>query len=304
MPVPYMGSKRKSASRISNVIEAYCPYNAKILVELFTGWFAVWEEFVKKWYKIIANDKNKYVIALLQKVIKEKLDEEKCLEWVSSLKFKDILKNPDKYDPWYVWYVGIIWSFGNNNKGYLFWQEMENKKRSLYDLVVNKKIDEFIEKNIPKKYIDWILRQSDWHSRRMALKKVLCGLKKRWDLESSLQSLERLERLQSLQSLQSLEKNVEFLSSSYEEVVIPNNAIVYCDPPYQWTAEYSEGNFNHSKFWEYIRKISKTNKVFTSEYTAPADFKCIYEFSQKSSLAWGFQSHNNQPNEKLFIFMN
>lgn len=299
MPLPYMGSKRKSASRISNVIEAYCPNNAKILVELFTGWFAVWEEFLKKWYKIIANDKNKYVIALLQKVIKEKLDEKKCLEWVSKKKFNDVIKNPDRYDDWYVWYVGIIWSFGNNNnKWYLFWPEIEEKKRSLYDFVVNKKIDEFIKKNIPKKYIEWALRLPDLSKRRMALRKVLRALRNKPDL----QSLERLQSLQSLQRLQSLEKNVEFLSSSYEEVEIPNNAIVYCDPPYQWTAEYAEGNFNHPKFWEYIRKISKTNKVFVSEYTAPEDFKCIYEFSQKSSLAWWSQPHNNQPNEKIFIF--
>jgi hypothetical protein len=48
--------------------------------------------------------------------------------------------------------------------------------------------------------------------------------------------------------------------------------------------------------------LSKTNKVFVSEYTAPDDFKVIYEFSQKSCLQWWSQSHNNQPNEKLFVY--
>jgi adenine-specific DNA methylase len=37
MPIPYMGSKSKSASRIVNVIEAYTPNNSKIVVDLFTG---------------------------------------------------------------------------------------------------------------------------------------------------------------------------------------------------------------------------------------------------------------------------
>ena len=121
-PCPYMWGKSKSASKILNLIEAYCPDNNKIIIDLFTWWFAVWEEFYKKGYKVIANDKNKYVIALLDEVINKKLDETKCLEWVSREKFKDVLQNKNNYDDWYVWYVMQIWSFGNNQKGYLFWK--------------------------------------------------------------------------------------------------------------------------------------------------------------------------------------
>ena len=136
----------------------------------------------------------------------------------------------------------------------------------------------------------------------MALKKVLLVLSNRNDLQierlKNLESLERLERLERLQSLGSC----KLTSLDYAEVDIPNDAIVYCDPPYQWTATYSEWWFNHVEFWDYIRKISKTNRVFISEYNAPDDFETIYEFSQKSSLGWWTQSHNNQPNEKLFIF--
>ena len=89
---------------------------------------------------------------------------------------------------------------------------------------------------------------------------------------------------------------------SYDEVKIPKDAVVYCDPPYKWTATYAEWWFNHDKFWEYIRNLSKTNKVFVSEYSAPDDFRVIYEFSQKSCLQGWTQKHNNQPNEKLFIY--
>jgi site-specific DNA-adenine methylase len=35
--LPYMGSKNKSAFKIVNVIEAYCPNNNKTVIELFTG---------------------------------------------------------------------------------------------------------------------------------------------------------------------------------------------------------------------------------------------------------------------------
>lgn len=290
-----MGSKRKSCYHIANIIEAHSKLSDKVFLDLFCGGFAVWEVFLKKWYKVIANDKNKYVIALLEKTINGKLDEKKCLQWVSREQFIHVLQHKDKYEDWYVWYVMCVWSFWNNQKYYLFSPEIERQKYSLYELVVNSKIDDFILKNFPRKYIEGILKQKDWHTRRMALKKVMTVMKDRNDLES----LESLERLQSLERLERL-GNVEFLSKNYDEVIIPEWAIVYCDPPYQWTAEYAIWWFYHHNFWEYMRKISKKNKVFISEYNAPEDFKCIFEFSQKSSLAWWSQSHNNQPKEKLF----
>ena len=43
--------------------------------------------------------------------------------------------------------------------------------------------------------------------------------------------------------------------------------------------------------------------MFISEYTAPDDFKAIYNFSQKSTLWKWNQSHENQPNEKLFTII-
>jgi hypothetical protein len=112
------------------------------------------EVFLKKLYKVYANDKNKYVIALLDQAINKKLDETKCLERVSREKFKDVISNPNKYDDWYVGYVQCIWSFGNNQKCYLFGDEMERKKYSLYQLVVNKIADDFVESIMPQKYID------------------------------------------------------------------------------------------------------------------------------------------------------
>lgn len=241
MPLPYMGSKNKSCSKIVNVIEAYYPNNNKKVFELFCWWFAVWEEFLKKWYSVIANDKNKYVIALLKQVINKKLDEKKCLEWVSREKFNDILKNPNKYEDWYVWYVMNIRSFWNNQKWYLFWEENENKKHSLYELVVNKKSDEFVKQLMPQKYIDWICKQDTRNKRRMALKKVLWVLKTRIDMDNlqSFERLQQLERLNAIQSLESLERlerlerlenKVIFMSKSYDEVEVETDCIVYCDP--------------------------------------------------------------------------
>jgi len=295
-----MGSKRKSCHQIKNVIIAHTKDKSiKTIVELFCGWFAVGEVFLKDWRKVIANDKNKYVVALIDQVINKWLDEKKCLERISREKFQDVIANPSKYDDWYFWYVQCIWSFGNNQKDYLFWWDAEKQKHSLFQLVVHKEVDEFVKSIMPQKYIDGILKQSDRHKARLALKKVIWVMWK-WNVQlQSLERLENLERLERLQSLERLENKVILSSKSYEEVNIPSDAIVYCDPPYKWTAEYSEWAFNHTKFRQHMRDLSKTNQVFISEYTAPDDFKVIYEFEQKSCLSWKWTT-DNQPTEKVF----
>jgi len=105
-----------------------------------------------------------------------------------------------------------------------------------------------------------------------------------------------LQRLQQLQRKQ----NVRLFSDDYKNIVIPTDAIVYCDIPYKGTSEYKEGGFNHDDFWEWCRQIAKTNKVYVSEYTAPSDFETVLQWEQKSTLQGGTQKHNNQPKEKLF----
>lgn len=293
-----MWSKRKSASEITNIIESYTKWCDKVIQELFTGWFAIWEKFLEKGYKVYANDKNKYVIALLDQTINKGLDEKKCTEWVSREKFIDVLGNPDKYEDWYVWYVMCIWSFGNNQKWYLFGKDVEATKKAWHDIVIDKDSTALkkIFPTIPQKYIDGILQQDNWHKRRIALNMVWRKLKTRILELERLQQLERLEQLEQLQRLEP----VQFTSLSYEEVQIPDNAIIYCDPPYKWTAEYKEWAFDHTKFWEWVREKAKTHKIFISEYTAPPDFRCIFEFSQKSTLQGWNQLHNDQPTEKLF----
>ena len=86
-----------------------------------------------------------------------------------------------------------------------------------------------------------------------------------------------------LQSKKSLLKDMsnlmtaQFTCQDYRDVIIPNNSIVYADPPYNNTTGYSKDKFNSDEFWEYMRVISKNNKVFISEQTAPNDFKCVWE---------------------------
>lgn len=73
-------------------------------------------------------------------------------------------------------------------------------------------------------------------------------------------------------------KNVKFVCSDYREnkYCELENALIYCDPPYQNTTKFETGSFDYDEFWNWCRKMSENNKVFISEYHAPDDFECVW----------------------------
>ena len=293
LSVPYMGSKRKSANKIYSTIKRLNP-DANVLCDLFCGGFAIGAKFMNKGWTVIANDKNKYIVALLQKVLFEGLPEDIVTKFVTREMFFDISRdNSDNYEDWYVGYVQCVWSFGNNQRDYIFGKNIEAIKRAGHELVINCNSDLIIE-IIGKDAVDKVLSHNNRISRRFQLMKCICDRKFELEQLEQLQRIEQLERLERLQQL-------ELHSLNYNEVTIPHGSIVYCDPPYAGTAEYKEGSFNHAEFWEWCRKISKTNKIYISEYSAPPDFVPVITFEQKSTLQGGTQKHNNQPKERLFV---
>lgn len=77
----------------------------------------------------------------------------------------------------------------------------------------------------------------------------------------------------------------------------PSGYLIYCDPPYLDTTDYST-NFNHPLFWDTMREWSKNNTVFISEYTAPRDFKVVSKSTKYMSLSGSGSSEKRT--EKLF----
>lgn len=77
---------------------------------------------------------------------------------------------------------------------------------------------------------------------------------------------------------------IRFRNVSYDELYIPDNSVVYCDPPYVNTTDAYKTKFDSEKFWNWVREASKTNTVFVSEYAAPEDFKCVWSKEVVSSL--------------------
>ena len=77
---------------------------------------------------------------------------------------------------------------------------------------------------------------------------------------------------------------VEVTGLDYRLLQIPDNSVVYCDPPYANTTGY-HNSFDSVEFFEWCRQLAKRCKVFVSEYTAPNDFQCVFSKEVKSSLS-------------------
>lgn len=72
-------------------------------------------------------------------------------------------------------------------------------------------------------------------------------------------------------------QGVEFRSGDYKGLQIPEESIIYCDPPYTGTTGYSDG-IDHDEFWQRCReRVYDGHKVYVSEYQAPDDFITIRE---------------------------
>lgn len=81
-------------------------------------------------------------------------------------------------------------------------------------------------------------------------------------------------------------RGVHFVHASYDQMDIPPNSIIYCDPPYAGTTGYATGAFNHDSFWQWCRdKVNEGHKVFVSEYTAPDDWVCVWSKEVNNTLA-------------------
>lgn len=92
------------------------------------------------------------------------------------------------------------------------------------------------------------------------------------------------EAQQKLRAQQSLLTQVNFICCDYKELEIPNNSLIYCDPPYFNTTKYITGR-NQSEFWQWCRdKAKEGHTVFVSEYNAPEDFTCVWEKEVNNSL--------------------
>ena len=290
--IPYMGSKRKLAKPIIDYIVANNP-KAVYFYDLFGGGGAISFEALKRkqFKKVFYNELNTGVCELLKKIRTDGVTPE-FYKWVSREEF-DTHKNDD------TWYGGLLatcWSFGGNQRSYLFSAKIEEDKRLLHEVVVNKcKVARTALKERTGLYIeDNYLEDTDIQKRRIKVMQLVKAQIGRCDLQQ-LQQLEQLQQLQRLERLQRLEQ-LEINNKSAFDFPIdtdPEETVIYLDPPYENTADYQE-SLSHKELYAWIEKNSDF-KIYLSSYASPLPL--VAEFMHRSTLS---ATANNKVVEKLF----
>lgn len=95
-------------------------------------------------------------------------------------------------------------------------------------------------------------------------------------------------------------KGVVWQSGDYFSINIPDNSIIYCDPPYRNTKEYQfSRGFDFESFYSWCHEMAdKGHTILISEYGMPDSFECIW--SKKLTNAMNPTITKNAV-EKLFI---
>ena len=315
--LPYAGSK----SRIAHWVIDNLP-RGRVLIDAFAGGCAITHRALlsQKWQTIIANDINGKFPQLFLDVIHGKYRDEK--RWISRADFER-LKSQDAF-------VACCWSFGNNLRYYIYSKDIEPYKRALHYAIVFDDFEPMQElmPEVAQAVADALHGQNNLHDRRITTQNIIVKTLKqltgdnyahsiiqsnplyqsirhtsrkgapsleRLQSLQSLQSLERLQSLQSLerlQSLQSLERlqSLRVTSQSYDEIDIPDDAVVYCDPPYHASDkrlyEGTARGFDHGAFYDWCVRVSKTNPIFISEYSIEDDrFEVVAEIEKMTSMS-------------------
>ena len=263
--IPYRGSK----SRIAEWVISQLP-PADTLVDLFAGGCAITHAALLsgKYNHVIANDLTQGT-NVFRDAINGEFD-----DMQGGITRDEFLASDDDA-------IKLLYSFGNNRNDYLWSPELESVKAPA----------------------ERMLSAPSMHERRIAYKAFLRALKKYVDNNGTkklatsngideLQGLERLERLQGLEGLQGL----EISNLDYRIVDVPEDAVVYADPPYRNTRHEAYADFSSTEFDEWLSVVPFP--VYISEFTCPDG--CV-EIASKERMASMAAKTSTTVTERLFI---
>ena len=261
---PYQGSKNFIAERIVQILPP-----SEVFVDLFAGGCAVTHAAMVsgRYTRFVANDFGRMPQVFVDAIHGAASDPKRWLRWVSRERFFEERKKPYlQRDPALM----SIWSFGNNCKEYIYGRTIEPWKRALWKARVEgdfSGLEEFGIKTADAS-LQWMKDHLSDNNDKYIAWLDKCGIVKRDSSDRQMYCLQTLESLQRLQRLQRL----QIKCGDYRLVDIPDNATVYCDPPYESTCSkaYQGEKFDNSSFWNWCR--TRDFPVFVSEYHAPDDF--------------------------------
>ena len=236
----------------------------------------------RKWEKVVANDRTSAPQVFVDAINGE------FSEWSLMCDREEFMALKDVDDA-----VALLFSFGNNRNSYMFGAEIEKVKvpaeRMLTAPSVRERYTWFKAFIRALKSVEADGAESAGECLDSLKHKGLDGL-------GRLGRLQGLERLGGLQGLEGLE-GLEVTRMDYRDVVIPDGATVYADPPYRGTSDRAYKQFNFDAFDGWLESVSFP--VYVSEYTAPRG--CI-EVASKQKVST--MSANGKPQhvvEKLFV---
>jgi len=287
--ISYMGSKSGIAADLIKQMPT-----GKRFVDLFGGGFAMSHcAFLSgRFQEVYYNDINPLLVPLIQDAIDGKYSYDVFKpDFITREEFFE------KKDT--CGYVKYIWSFGNNGRSYAFGKDREIFQKDAHDYIVHEKwshsLEPFIGNNtLCSKGIE--NRTKEFYS-LMRKQKT-----KRRELQR-LQILSRISRLNSLGELMRKKQpsdnstKLTLSTGSYLDYEYQEGDVIYCDIPYEGTAKYSEGGFNHKEFYEWA--LTCDFPIHISSYELPKDFFCIYE-KQKRVMS-GIAKTANNKTERLYV---
>jgi site-specific DNA-adenine methylase len=287
--IPYMGSKSRIADKIINILPVEDTF-----VDLFAGGCAMTHCAMEsgKYNNFIINDISDSPLLFIDAMNGKLKDENRWISREDFFRLKEI-------EP----YVRICWSFGNNQRDYLYSKEIEAYKRAYHYTI-------FFHDYEPMKKFGMDFSELEniggggYKERIMYVKKYIIpkySNKKELYIDNRLQELERLERINDLhQRLVGL-NNFNLFQMNYKDVVIPENSCVYCDPPYANSQKYGSEkreDFDTDELWQWCRE--REFPVYVSEYAAPDDFISIFNIELNSTLC--ATNNARKKTEHVFVY--
>lgn len=277
----YMGSKNALAERIVALLPS-----ASHLIDVFAGGCAVTHCAMKsgKWQHVHANDINEMIVGAFRRAINGEFIGER--RWVSHEEFNRV-RDTDAY-------ASICFSFGNNGSSYAYNPKNEELKRALHFAIFFGDTKPFCA--LTGIDLTPVLTIPDLRERYLTAKHLSMEMGKRIDL----QPFERLNRLNSLATAFTNEEEHRLTIGSvdFAEVDIPNDSVVYCDPPYRdFSPYYKAKHFNHDRFYDWA--LRQNVPVFVSEYAMPEDFVEVAVWKKRCTMKSA--EHALRTTEKLFV---
>lgn len=263
--LPYKGSK----SRIAEWVVSVLPEN-ETLVDLFAGGCAITHcaMLSGEFKRVIANDISD-APEVFADAVNGKID-------VSGFPL-----TREQFKSSTGTLARLVYSYGNDQRSYIYGAEREDvciaAERMMYGATV---ADRYAAYKV-------FIRALSSH--------LQCGGKVGRNV-SELQAVERVTRVQDIHGT-CRAAELETSRCDYRDFVVPANATVYADPPYNGTtiSQYG-GGFDYDAFEDWLAEVDFP--VFVSEYTCP---KGCVEIAKRDSISLADHSNSKRVVESLFV---